>query len=103
MERCHRRSETITIRRNPATGQFVAGEYRYRIHNYSGTPELNVSSARVVVNQNVSQVVDLHVADAAGNPARDIWFVVKLTLDANGSLTTTSVQELHVGDESTVF
>lgn len=93
--------ETITIRRNPTTNQFVAGEYRYWLHNFSTTPELDVSGARVTVNQGGAQLADYVISGAPANPSQDIWHVVNLTVDAAGNITRTSIQQYKVGDHNT--
>jgi hypothetical protein len=43
--------ESVTIRRNTATGTWVPGEYRIWAHNYSVTPDFSGSSARFTVTR----------------------------------------------------
>jgi len=95
--------ETITIRRNPTTNQFVAGEYRYWLHNFSATPELDVSGARVTVNQGGAQLADYVIFGAPANPSQDIWHVLNLTVDAAGNVTRTSIQQYKTGNHSTAL
>lgn len=95
--------ETITIRRNPATNQFVAGEYRYWLHNFSTTPELDVSGARVTINQGGAQLAEYVISGSPANPSQDIWHVVNLTVDAAGNITRTSIQQYKAGDHNTAL
>ena len=39
------------IRRDPGTGQFVPGGYRFWVENSSGTPEFDTSQAWAVITQ----------------------------------------------------
>ena len=38
--------ETVTVSHDPSTGLFVAGDYRYWVHNFSIPPEFNVECSR---------------------------------------------------------
>lgn len=80
--------ETTTV--STVSGNFVPGEYRFYVHNYSNTPEFDVSQAVVSVFQGGVQVAQFNVGSAAGNPALDIWHVFNFTLQAtptgNGSI-----------------
>jgi len=93
--------ETITISRDSTTGSFVAGEYRYWVHNFSTTPEFDVSDARVTVNSGGAQLDAFNVP--GGATSLDIWRVVNLTVDAAGNVTVTPVQTFETGFDSTVF
>lgn len=85
--------ETITV--SPLSGNFVPGEYRYYVHNYSTTPEYDVSNATVTVFQGGVQVAQFRVGNATGSPTLDIWHVFNFTLSAtptgNGSITPVMV------------
>jgi uncharacterized protein YfaP (DUF2135 family) len=93
--------ETITIARDPTTGEFVAGEYRYWVHNFSTTPEFDVSGARVTVNSGGSQLDSFDVPGGAAG--LDIWRVVNLTIDAAGNVSLTPVQSFDTGFSTTPF
>jgi uncharacterized protein YfaP (DUF2135 family) len=100
--------ETITIRRDPATGKFVPGEYRYWIYNYShGNSSSSAtyagSDARVAVNQGTHQLAEYQVSGASGPQSRDIWFAVRVTIDADGNVTLTPVQQLQTGSDTTIL
>ena len=93
--------ETITITRDPTTGSFVAGEYRYWVHNFSLDPGFDVSDARVTVNSGGGQLDSFSVP---GGPATlAIWRVVNLTIDAAGNVALTPVQSFTTGFSSTPF
>jgi hypothetical protein len=93
--------ETVTIAKDPTTGQFVAGEYRYWVHNFSTTPEFDVSGARVTVNSGGSQLASLDVP--GGGAGLDIWKVVNLNIDAAGNVSVTPVQSFDTGFSTTPF
>lgn len=93
--------ETISISRDPTTGQFRAGEYRYWVHNFSTAPEFDVSNARVTVNSGGAQLDSFNVP---GGPASlDIWRVVNLNVDAAGNVSLTPVQSFETGFSNTPF
>jgi len=93
--------ETITIRRHPATGAFIPGEYRYWVHNFSQSPEFAGSNARVAIGQDANQLAEFRIGDAAGDPQLDIWYVVALNVDTAGNVTVTTVQTLRDGTQAT--
>jgi uncharacterized protein YfaP (DUF2135 family) len=101
--------ETITIRRTPpsAAGSFVAGDYHYWVHNYTGTTfagsGASVALSAVDAQGNLAQLASWNVANASGNPADDLWHVVNMTIDANGNVTRTDVQTFQAGDSNTVL
>ena len=95
--------ETVRITRDPTTGQFVAGEYRYWVHNFSGSPEFNVSNARVNVFKGSDQLAEFDVANASGDPSLDVWRVANLTVDASGNVSITPVQQFTSGEAQTIF
>ncbi len=75
--------ETITV--SQVSGSFVAGTYNYYIHNYSGSPEFDTSSAVVTVFASGAQVAQYQVGGASGSPASDYWSVFGFTLTASGA------------------
>jgi hypothetical protein len=75
--------ETITVAQ--VSGAFVAGTYNYYVHNYSTTPEFNVSSAVVTVFASGAQVAQYNVASATGSPTLDYWSVFGFTLTPSGA------------------
>jgi len=89
--------EQMVIRRDPATGQFVAGDYHLWVHNFSGTPEFNVSQARVIINNNAQLLGVFDVNNANGDPALELWYVVNLEVDAVGNVTLVPVQQFTNG------
>jgi uncharacterized protein YfaP (DUF2135 family) len=93
--------ETITIARDPTTGSFVPGEYRYWVHNFSESPGFDVSDARVTVNQGGAQLESFTVPSGPATLA--IWRVVNLTIDAAGNVTLTPVQQFASGFDATPF
>jgi hypothetical protein len=85
--------EQIAIRRNGATGQFVPGDYHFWVHNFSRTPEFNVSQARVVVNKDGQQLGIFDVSGANGDPSLELWYVLNIQIDAAGNVTLVPVQQ----------
>src|SRR5262245_17113931 len=70
--------ETITITREPSTGQFRPGEYRYWVHNFShgagGSPDtFAISSAQVVLSRDGQTISSFSVDHASGAPSDDVW------------------------------
>jgi len=100
--------ETITIRRSPATtGNFVAGDYHYWVHDYSSTTfagsmaSVSISSAD---GQGVlTPVAYDDIANAAGSPTEGLWYVVNLAIDVNGTVLRTDIQTLQPGNSATVL
>jgi hypothetical protein len=95
--------ETITIKRDANTNQFVAGEYHLWVHNYSGTPGFSASGGTVVVNQGGSQIASYFTSGVTGDPSSSIWSVAKLTIDTSGNVTLTPVQQFVSGSSATVL
>lgn len=94
--------ETITIERTPpgAGGQFVAGDYHYWVHDYTG-PTFIDSDASVAISAvdgqgKLTQIASYDVTAAAGYQTNatpyEGWHVVDFTLDASGTITRTDVQ-----------
>lgn len=95
--------ETIKVRRSPSVGTFIAGEYRYWVHNFSRST-FAASDAVVKVSQNGVQLGQFAAANAAGDPADDIWHVVNLQIDTNGTVSRiTAIQTFQPGDENTIL
>ena len=100
--------ETIAITRDPATGQFRPGEYRFWVHNYShgvsGSPDtFAVSGAQVVVHRDSQALGTFSVGNASGSPSDDIWYVFILTLDSGGGAQVSTVQRFQSGTQNTVL
>jgi thermitase len=95
--------ETITIKKNATTGKWVAGEYRVWAHNYSGTPNFAGSTARVTVTRGSQQLGAYNVSDADGSPNQSLWRSITLTIDANGNVTLSPIQQFTNGGSSTVL
>jgi hypothetical protein len=98
--------ERITVTRNPATQQYVAGEYRFWADNPEraiGGPGYTGSGVRVIVNLDAQLLGIFDVANAAGNPNDRLWHAVNVTLDAAGNATVVPVQQFTNGDASTVL
>ncbi len=84
--------ETISVSPNPTN--FVPGSYSYFVHNYSGSPGFDSSSAVVTVFQGGSQIAQYLVGAASGDPASSYWSVFGFTLTATptGGIVITPVQ-----------
>jgi len=95
--------ETLTIRRNTSTGNWVPGEYRIWAHNYSSTPGYSGSAARITVTRGGQQLGVYEVASASGTSTLGLWRAVNLTVDASGNATLTPVQQFASGGSSTVL
>jgi hypothetical protein len=93
--------ETITISRDPTTGLFAAGDYHYWVHNFSETPEFDVSDGRVTVNSGGAQLDSFAVPGGAAG--LDIWRVVNLQVDSAGNVTLTPIQTFTTGFDTTPF
>jgi hypothetical protein len=97
------RGEQIVIRRDTTTGQFIPGEYRFWVNNFSQSPDFDVSQARAVIAQGGQQIGVFPAAAATGDPRLDIWYVVNLTIDAAGNIAQAPVQRFMSGSEVTVL
>jgi hypothetical protein len=95
--------ETITIKKNPATGTWVPGEYHFWAHNYSGSPEFDSSHARVTVTRGSQVLGTYDVSDADGNASQPLWRAVALTVDASGGVTLAPIQRFSAGGSSTTL
>lgn len=99
--------ETISVSRDPVSGHFVPGEYRYWVHNYSGQftadQSFAVSNACVVVGRGGTAIQSFSVQQAQGSTASPVWFVTRATLDSVGNLTLLPAELLVGGDSATVL
>jgi hypothetical protein len=75
--------ETITV--SQVSGSFVAGTYNYYVHNFSGSPEFDVSNAVVTVFAQGAQVAQYRVSNASGSATSNYWSVFGFTLTASGA------------------
>jgi hypothetical protein len=97
--------EQIIVRPNPATGQYVAGDYHFWVDNpaadfgasYSG------SQARVIVNRDAQLLGAFDVTAATGDPTLRLWHVVNVQIDAAGNVTVQPVQQFTNGDSLVVL
>jgi hypothetical protein len=75
-------------------GQFVPGSYSAFVHNYQGTPEFDVSNARMNIFQGGTQLGSFPVNAASGSPSADYWRVFNFTLTSSGQITLQPVQTI---------
>ena|GEM_PF-6692260 len=93
--------ETMTIRQTGG-GDFVAGEYRLWVHNYSGSPEFDVSEARITLTAGGVQTAQFDVSAATGSTDDSLWQAVNLTVETDGSVSTvTTIQTFSTGNSDT--
>jgi hypothetical protein len=97
--------ETISITVSALEGgTFVDGSYHVWVHNFSTSPEFDVSNGRVDLFGLSSQLGQFLVANATGNPADDIWQVVTFDVATNGAVSNVAAQQILVaGNASSVF
>jgi hypothetical protein len=95
--------ERIIIRRDPTTADFVPGEYRVWVNNFNGLPPFTATGAILNVLDHGASVGQFAAVNATGDPTEELWHVVNLTLDRNGKITLTSVQQFKDGDVFTVL
>jgi hypothetical protein len=93
-------TETVTITPNPSGGQFVPGEYRYWIHDFSGTGFSSASPVSVTVRQGSHSLASLSVGQTT---ALNIWYVFNLQIDASGNVQVTTLNQFQSGSSSTVL
>lgn len=87
--------ETVTVSKT-AGEVFVTGDYRVWIHNFSNTPEFDISSAIVTIFAKGEQIGQYRIEDVAGDATQDIWRVVDFTVAADGSVSALNVVNTFV-------
>jgi len=92
--------EIITITPNPSTGQFVPGEYRYWIHNFSNSGFSSSAPANATVRKGNQQVASVSVTQ---NTALNIWYVYNLQVDSAGNVQVTTLNQFQSGSSSTIL
>jgi len=92
--------EIITITPNPSTGQFVPGEYRYWIHNFSGSGFSSSAPVNVTVRKGNQQVASVSVTQ---NTALNIWYLYNLQIDSAGNVQVTTLDQFQSGSSSTIL
>ncbi|WAL96519.1 carboxypeptidase regulatory-like domain-containing protein [Streptomyces sp. Je 1-369] len=90
--------ENVTI--TPTVADFVPGQYRYWVHNFTGGTFEN-SLAVVTVAQGTTQLGQYTVAAAVGAQTEPIWHVLNVSIDAAGQATLAPQQKLRAGDANT--
>jgi len=85
--------EQIAIRRSPSTGQFVPGDYHFWVHNFSNTPDFDVSQAQVIVNKDAQPLGTFSVSGASGDPRLELWYVLNIQIDLAGNVMVVPVQQ----------
>ena len=97
--------ERMIVRTNPATQQYVAGDYHFWVDNFNAAigPSFSGSQARVIVNLDARLLGVFDVSDASGDPNLRLWHVVNVQLDAAGNVTVQPVQQFTSGDTVTVL
>jgi hypothetical protein len=95
--------EQVVIRRDPGTGAFVPGEYRFWVHNFISPPSFSGSQGRVIVNRDAAPLGTFEVTGATGDPTLPLWHVVNLQVDAAGNVTVAPIQQFTAGDLSTIL
>ena len=98
--------ERMIVTPNPATQQYVPGEYRFWVDNFNaplGGPSYSGSQARVIVNRDAQLLGVFDVANATGDPNLRLWHVVNIQLDAAGNAVVVQVQQFTAGDSVTVL
>lgn len=95
--------EQVVVRRDPGTNNYVAGEYRFWVHNFTGSPNFSQSQGRVVVTKDSQLLGTFPVGNASGDSSEELWHVVNLQVTAGGDVTVTPVQQFTNGDGLTVL
>jgi len=82
--------EEITVRPADGGGKWIAGEYDFWVHNYAeSAPEFGSSDAVVTVFSGAVQRARYVVGSepGVGSTELDIWRVVNIMIDEDGTLT----------------
>jgi uncharacterized protein YfaP (DUF2135 family) len=97
--------ERMIVRTNPATGQYVAGDYHFWVDNFNAAigPSFSGSQARMIVNLDSRLLGVFDVSAASGDPNLRLWHVVNVQLDAAGNVTVQPVQQFTSGGTVTVL
>lgn len=100
--------ETVTINVSSPGGDFVAGQYEFWVHNFSGQhsgdQSFAGSEARTVLTGRDAQVGEWLAADATGDPSQFIWRVVGFDLDTAGAISNVTVRQFFTsGDQTSIF
>jgi uncharacterized protein YfaP (DUF2135 family) len=97
--------ERMIVRTNPATGQYVAGDYHFWVDNFNAAigPSFSGSQARVIVNLDARLLGVFDVSAASGDPNLRLWHVMNVQLDAAGNVTVQPVQQFTAGGTVTVL
>jgi thermitase len=95
--------ERVVIKVNPGTGRWVAGAYRFWVHNFSGTPGFSGSSGTVTVSRSNQELGSYVVSGAGGTSTLPLWQVVTANVDADGHVTLAPVQQFLSGSSGTML
>jgi hypothetical protein len=92
--------EIITITPNPSTGQFVAGEYRYWVHDFSGSGFSSASPVTATIRQGSHTLGSLAVGQTT---ALNIWYLFNLQVDASGNVQVSTLNQFQSGSAGTIL
>lgn len=97
--------ETVTINvSGDGSGNYVAGQYEFWVHNYSGEASFAVSEGRTVLTGRDTQVGEWLASGASGNSADRIWRVAGFDLDTAGAISNLQVRQFFTdGTQNSVF
>jgi hypothetical protein len=95
--------ERVVIRTNTATGRWVAGAYRFWVHNFSGSPGFASSSGKVSVSRANQELGSYAASGASGTSTLSLWQVVTVNVDLNGNVTLAPVQQFLGGSSGTML
>jgi hypothetical protein len=92
--------EIITITPNPSTGQFVAGESRYWVHDFSGSGFSSASPVTATIRQGSQTLGSLSVGQIT---ALNIWYLFNLQVDASGNVQVSTLNQFQSGSAGTIL
>jgi thermitase len=95
--------EKIVLRPGGSGGQWIAGAYRFWVHNFSGSPGFGLSSGHVSVTRAGQELGAYNVSDATGTATLPLWQVVTVNMDAEGHATLAPVQRFVNGSAGTAL
>ena len=78
----------------------MAGEYRYWIHNFSGTGFSTSAPATATLRQGSQQLASLSVGQ---NTSLNIWYVFNIVLDSSGNVQLSTLNQFQSGSSSTIL